>query len=992
MYLNCHSYYSFKYGTMSTNQLLEEAQVRGISKMALTDINSTAGCLEFVRESTRYGIRTVLGVDFRNGTQQLFVALAKNNIGYQEVNQYLTAYLKEEACIIPERAPQNWQHVVVIYPWNSFKKKPFNLLSHEWVGIRPDEVNHARISAAAFPKTKLVALATCSFRHKRDFSTHRLLRAIGENALLSKLEPWQTATDADRFYTPSELSMLYKDAPQLLLNAEHLLAQCEISFDFGEDRPHQNLCSYTGSAHSDYELIRQLCFEGIPYRYGKVTPIIEARIEKELETIADKEFVAYFLINWDLLRYARSKNYFYVGRGSGANSIVAYLLRITDVDPIELDLYFERFINLYRKNPPDFDLDFSWRDREDITGYIFGKYQNAALLATYSTFQYRALARELGKVFGLPSIDIEETNDARKGGKTPDSLIDKILHFSKLIHGFPSHLSIHAGGILISEKPITYFTATHLPPKGFPTTMFDMVIAEDVGLYKFDILSQRGLGKIKDSLAIICQNHPSHPEIDIHDIDRFKKDQKVRGLLREGKAIGCFYVESPAMRMLLKKLKVDDYLGLVAASSIIRPGVARSGMMKEYVQRFRYPERRKDAHPVMVDIMPETFGIMVYQEDVIKVAHLFAGLSLAEADVLRRGMSGKFRSREEFQRVKDHFFGNCREKGFDDKLTSEVWHQIESFAGYAFSKGHSASYAVESYQSLFLKAYYPLEYLVATMNNGGGFYKPELYAHEARMHGATIMPPCVNKSERACTIDGSIITIGLDFVKELESGTVEAILDARRKGPFETLEEMVGRTGVSLDQLVLLLRVGALRYTGKSKQKLLWEAHYMFGKMGGCRRKSGEQHLFGAPTLKDFQMPHFEVNTFEDAFDELELLGFALCDPFLLLSGAKTPAVMSSQLPVLVGRNVNMLGYLIAVKDTGTAKGDKMHFGTFIDQEGNFIDTVHFPPIARKFPFRGRGFYRLAGKVVEEFDFFSIEVMEMEKESLLNTATLRMTK
>jgi len=985
MYLNNHSYYSFKYGTMSPSQLLEEAQIRGILTMALTDINSTAGCLEFVRESSRYGIRPVLGVDFRNGIQQMFVALAKNNIGYQEINEYLTGFLRQETCLIPRKAPQNWQHVTVIYPWDSFKNKPFDLLPHECVGIKPQEVNHVSISVAALPKSKLVALATCSFRHKRDFSTHRLLRAIGENALLSKLEPWQIATDADRFYTPSELSTLYKDAPQLLLNAEKLIGQCEIYFDFGEDRPHQNLRSYTGSASGDYELIRKLCFDGISYRYGKVTPIIEARIEKELETIADKEFVAYFLINWDILRYARSKNYFYVGRGSGANSIVAYLLRITDVDPIELDLYFERFINLYRKNPPDFDLDFSWKDREDITGYIFGKYQNAALLAAYSTFQYRAVARELGKVFGLPAIEIEEINDTRKGGKTPDSLVDKILLYSKLIHDFPSHLSIHAGGILISEKPINYFTATHLPPKGFPTTMFDMVVAEDAGLYKFDILSQRGLGKIKDSLAIICKNHPGHPEIDIHDINRFKKDEKVKALLREGKAIGCFYVESPAMRMLLKKLKVDDYLGLVAASSIIRPGVARSGMMKEYVQRFRYPERRKDAHPVMLDILPETFGIMVYQEDVIKVAHMFAGLSLAEADVLRRGMSGKFRSRDEFQRVKDRFFGNCREKGYGQKLTSDVWHQIESFAGYAFSKGHSASYAVESYQSLFLKAYYPLEYLVATINNGGGFYKPELYAHETKMHGATIMPPCINKSERACTIDGNVITIGLDFIKDLESDTVEALLDARqRKGEFNTLEDLVGSTGVSLEQMILLLRVGALRYTGKTKQKLLWEAHYMYGKMGSSHGKKQEPHLFGSPTLKDFQLPSLEISPLDDAFDEMELLGFALCNPFLLLGGAKGPMVMSSQLPALLGRNVSMLGYLIATKDTGTSKGERMHFGTFIDQEGNFIDTVHFPPVAKKNPFRGNGFYRLVGKVVEEFGFFSVEVTEMEKESMLN--------
>jgi DNA polymerase III alpha subunit len=431
---------------------------------------------------------------------------------------------------------------------------------------------------------------------------------------------------------------------------------------------------------------------------------------------------------------------------------------------------------------------------------------------------------------------------------------------------------------------------------------------------------------------------------------------------------------------------VEDYLGLVAASSIIRPGVARSGMMREYILRFRFPERRKDAHPVMMDIMPETYGIMVYQEDVIKVAHMFAGLSLAEADVLRRGMSGKFRSREEFQEVRERFFNNCSERGYEKKLTDEVWHQIESFAGYAFSKGHSASYAVESYQSLFLKAYYPLEYMVATLNNGGGFYRPELYAHEAKMHGAIIEAPCVNKSENQTTIDGKTITIGLGSVKDLETNTIKSVLESRdNKGMFLSLEDLVSRTGISLDQLTLLLRVGALRYTGKTKQRLLWESHYMFGKMGGAKSKMQEQQLFGLPSIKNFELPALTVDPLDNAFDELDLLGYPLCDPFLLLRDIPFQPVMTSQLPAYLGKTVTMLGYLIATKNTSTLKGDAMHFGTFIDQEGNFIDTTHFPQVARKYPFRGKGFYRLTGKVVDEFGFYSLEVTEMEKEALLSS-------
>jgi len=269
------------------------------------------------------------------------------------------------------------------------------------------------------------------------------------------------------------------------------------------------------------------------------------------------------------------------------------------------------------------------------------------LLAVYSTFQYRAAVRELGKVFGLPKEEIDRLSTGKVAFQKLDKLSRLVLKYASLIQGLPSHLSVHAAGIVISEKPLSYYTATFVPPKGFPTTQFDMVVAEDIGLYKFDILGQRGLAKIKDALSVIRANHPNDDIIDIHDLPRFKEDPRVKDMLRQGQAIGCFYVESPAMRMLLAKLKVDDYLGLVAASSIIRPGVAQSGMMREYILRERNPERRKQAHPVMWDIMPDTYGIMVYQEDVIKVAHYFAGLSLSESDVLRRGMSGKFRSREE---------------------------------------------------------------------------------------------------------------------------------------------------------------------------------------------------------------------------------------------------------------------------------------------------------------------------------------------------------
>ncbi len=918
-----------------------------------------------------------MGIDFRHGIKQLYVAIAQDNQGFEEINTYLSGYLNQEDIPIPIEPPQ-WQHCYVIYPLDNVPQRA--LRSYEYVGVRSDQLNKIKLGHT-ISRDCMVMLESATFRSRSDYNLHKLLRAIDLNTIYTKVTAEDYASDRHFFLDRDELIGRYLDHVQLIQNTQKLLDNCSISFDFDRGSP-KNQKTFTGSVSKDVKLIRRLCRDNLRYRYPTPTDEIISRIEKELNIIIEKDFVSYFLINWDITSYARNRGYFYVGRGSGANSIVAYLLRITDVDPIELDLYFERFINLYRENPPDFDIDFSWKDRNDVTQYIFDRFPHTALLATYNTFQFRAAVRELGKVFGLPKEELDHIIRGKPVYKQLDSLSQLVIKYASLLQGLPSHLSVHAAGIIISERPIQYYTTTFVPPKGFPTTQFDMVIAEDVGLYKFDILGQRGLAKIKDGLRLVRENNPTHDLIDIHDLKRFKQDDRVKTLLRDGKAIGCFYVESPAMRMLLKKLRVDHYLGLVAASSIIRPGVAQSGMMREYILRERNPEKRKEAHPVLWDIMPDTYGIMVYQEDVIKVAHYFAGLTLGEADVLRRGMSGKYRSRAEFDRVRDKFISNCRDKGYDDKLTSEVWRQIESFAGYAFAKGHSASYAVESYQSLYLKAHYPLEYMVATINNGGGFYRPELYIHEARMRGGTIHPPCVNRSDYICHIDGKDIYIGMGFVHGIESDLVKKVVEARQaSGAYENLIDFVERTGIGLEQLCALIRVNAFRFTGKQKKELLWKAHQLLNKSKNTEQQ--QTKLFKRQP-KEYQLPSLELEEHEEAFDQIELLGFPLCSPFELIdSDEPISDILASDMVKYCNQTIAMTGYLITVKDTGTKSGKRMNFGTFIDRAGYFIDTTHFPNVARDYPFRGRGVYQITGKVVEEFGFYSMEVSKMEKLSYI---------
>ncbi|MEN9523909.1 MAG: hypothetical protein RL065_2286, partial [Bacteroidota bacterium] len=915
MLLNCHSYFSMGYGIFSPQQLLLTIEKNGFNSYVITDINNTSAVLESLRLSHEYGMKVHVGIDFRNGIQQQYIGIAKNNEGFKELNEHLSSHLHHNKKF--EKQAPTFGNAFVIYPLKNFYElhyqTPFisvrednedvsyesllvkfdELQPNEFIGVNEKELLQLQFFDLKKLKSKLVVLHPATFISKSDFNTHRLLRAIDQNVLLSKLPKEEQTSPDEIIPLKDSLVKAFEGYEFIIDNTENLLNECNVNFEIGK-LSNKNLKFYTQSLEEDVELLRSECWKGIQHRYKKISPQIIERVENELKVIEQMNFTSYFLINWDIVNYAQSKNYFYVGRGSGANSMVAYLLRITDVDPIDLDLYFERFINIHRNNPPDFDIDFNWTDRDDITRYIFERFgtERTALLATYSTFQKDAVIRELGKVFGLPPREIDKLQQS-ENWKDADSMGKLVLQYSQLIAEKPSHLSIHASGIIISDKPISTYTATFLPPKGYPTTQFSMVEAEDYGLAKFDVLSQRGLGKIKDAIEIIKQNQGV--EVDIHDIDKFKTDERVKKLLSEGKCIGCFYIESPAMRMLLSKLQADDYLRLVAASSIIRPGVSKSGMMNEYILRYRNENRRikaQQALPELYEILKETYGVMVYQEDVIKVAHKFAGLSLADADYLRRGMSWKFKQRNEFNVVKEKFFENCRMKNHSEKAITEIWNQIESFANYAFSKAHSASYAVESFQALYLKAYFPLEYMTAVLNNGGGFYRHELYVHEARMHGTKISAPCINESDVVCSIKDKTIFLGLQMINEIEAKTIQNVLNERAvNGLYIDLYDFIRRTAISLEQIILLIRVGGFSFTQKSKKELLWQAHLFINP----QKKSPHKELFDIKP-KQFQLPTLHHTWLDDAFDEIELLGFSLCSPFLMLKDELPSQTKSSDL------------------------------------------------------------------------------------------------
>ncbi len=981
MYLNCKTYFSYRYGTFKTEELVNEAIEKGASAMALTNINNTADLWDFIEFCNQQQIKPIAGVEVRNEDELLYILLARNNGGLLQINHFLSMHLQEKKPFPPDMHFSN--DVFTIHPFGT--RDPRSLSQNEFIGVQPSEINKLFGRYAHEFQHKYVIRQPVTYQDKAHYNLHRLMRAIDRNILLSKQTAAQIAGPKETFLSPSNLLESFKQYPALVTNTLQLIEACNINIELHKDK---NKEIFSASKEDDRKLLEKLALDGMVQRYGKY-PVMRKgpgctdpgeRVRKELRIINELGFNSYFLITWDIIRYAQNRGFYYVGRGSGANSIVAYCLGITDVNPIELDLYFERFLNPYRATPPDFDIDFSWKDRDEVIDYVFKRYgkDHVALLGMYSTFQYNAIIRELGKVFGLPKSEIDALANNQRQHMKEDKIQRYIMQYGKMMQNFPNHHSIHPGGMLISEKPIYQYCAVVMPPKGFATAQADMFVAEKIGLFKLDILSQRGLGHIKEAIRLIRQNR--QVSIDIHDIERFKKDRKVADQIRRADTIGCFYIESPGMRQLLKKLECDDYITLVAASSIIRPGVSKSGMMREYIYRYHNPGKFEYLHPKMKELLEETYGVMVYQEDVIKVAHHFAGLDMGEADILRRAMSGKYRGNKEMVRIREKFFDNCKNLGHADEVSKEVWRQIESFGGYSFSKAHSASFAVESYQSLFLKTYYPAEFMVAVINNFGGFYNTELYFHELRRAGARLHAPCVNESEQYTSIKGKDVHVGFVHIQNLEEESIRKMLDEKQAhGSYLHLQDFIERSCLGIEQVNLLIRVGAFRFTGKNKKQLLWEANFL--------QKKNKQHIPAGKSMFEeppmvFHLPELTQHPLEDAEDEIEILGFALCNVWELADtdlGLYTPA---SVLNKFVGREITSIGYYVTTKPVWTVKNQLMHFATFLDQHGNWLDSVHFPDVVERCPLTGRGFYALTGIVIEEFGVYSIEVKYLKKVGL----------
>lgn len=468
MYLNCHSYYSLRYGTMSPEELVQKGKAAEASALALTDINNSTAIPEFAAECKKNNIKPIAGIEFRSQNEFLYAGIAVNSKGFRELNEFLSLHNSEKTPL-PFPAPR-FSDAYIIY--RNTKHPVRKLFENEYIGISTDDINRL-ISTKTTDKKRMLAFQPVTLAGQHDAFIHRNLRAIDNNILLSHLKPGQYAGDNESFRPPGQIQKMFSQHPDVIENTRKLLEECELSLDFSCQK---NKKIFSASRYDDKLLLEKLAWDGMIYRYGRENSEAKRRITHELEIIDKLGFSAYFLITWDIIRYSMARGFYHVGRGSGANSIVAYCLKITNVDPIDLNLYFERFINPKRSSPPDFDIDYSWKERDEVIDYIFKRYGRAhtALLGAMSTFRDKSIYRELGKVHGLPKGEIDSFLKNPDAATHSNSIIRKISDMGEMMADFPNLRSIHAGGILISEEPVTCYTALDLPPKGFPTTQFDM--------------------------------------------------------------------------------------------------------------------------------------------------------------------------------------------------------------------------------------------------------------------------------------------------------------------------------------------------------------------------------------------------------------------------------------------------------------------------------------------------------------------------------------
>jgi DNA-directed DNA polymerase III PolC len=736
-----------------------------------------------------------------------------------------------------------------------------------------------------------VACQPVLYLDQADYPSQQLLTAIDHNSSLEAIAADAALTErsADRHWrSPAEMAGLFANFPGALASAGQIVARCQPALPDG--RPIWPALKLSGEdarqearPQTPDEHLAQMARQGMHRRYGPdAAAEIERRLDKELAAIAQSGYAPLFVIVADVVRFARGKDIPVSTRGSVANSLVAYCLEITTVDPIEHDLLFERFLNPARANPPDIDLDFCSRRRDEVLDYVRRAYgrDKVALVATISTLRPKSAVRETAKVYGLNDAEISRLVKQLPRGWHPDprrrskedmaDLLPKlddprqvaVIRAAQGIVGQPHHLSIHPGGVVITPGPLTDHVPVQWAPKGFLTTQFGHEDLERLGLPKLDLLGIRALTVLADAAELVRQ----HDDPGFRLAEMPMEDPETAAMLSSGETIGVFQCESAGARRTLRKLQVKTVFDLAVANAFFKPGPATGGMAGPFVRRYRGQEAVTYLHPALEPILGATKGVLLFQEQILRVATEIAGLSWEQADHLRRGMS-KFQA-QEMAAMQEQFEAGCRRPapegpGFSPQQAHTLWEQVLAFAGYGFNRGHATAYADVSYRSAYLKRHWPAAFFAARLADWGGFHHPAIYMAEAIRLGIPVRPPHVNHSNRAFTLtydngpwpvtseqlpatssqppdptpQSPVLFMGLSQVRDLRRRSIKGIIAARQERPFDSLRDLAERVPLQSKELRHLVLCGALDGLGENRAALLAEAE-LVGLSGSARQMS----------------------------------------------------------------------------------------------------------------------------------------------------------
>ncbi|KPK44728.1 MAG: hypothetical protein AMJ65_02220 [Phycisphaerae bacterium SG8_4] len=918
--LTCRSYYSLLRGSVSVQRLAKQAKEYGYGAVGLADVNSVCGAADFYKAAEQVDIRAILGVEILADNQRA-ILLVENSTGYKNLCRITTAKNLCPSFDFVEQLKYNSEGIICICDQPDLLGELKQFLDEDclFAGCR----QAGQLEWVKAHGIRAVAQTVFNIIEDDDIVTARLLAKIRQLSVAG--EGPQDNCGFNRLISEKELRQRFRNYPEAIINAEQITQRC--NFQLLTDRYHLPKVKLAKGKSSDGELAR-LCHLGLAKRYGTVDKNTVKRLEHELNVITKNRFSDYFLVVYDIVNFAKRNEIPVEVRGSAAGSLVSYVLGFTRVCPIENSLYFERFMNPGRKDCPDIDIDLCWRRRDDVIEYCYDNWgaEHVAMISNINRYRRKSAIRDSARACGLEPSEVSRlVKDRRTHLDSPVyALADKIL-------GIPRHLGVHCGGIVITPSPVRDIVPLERANKGVIITQYDKDAAEAVGLIKIDLLGNRALSTVNEAVNIVRRNQ-SGLDIDIID----PTDKKTAEMLSSGDSLGVFQCESPGMRQLLRGLKVKSRKDVAIALSLIRPGPASGGMKSEFIERHVNGKSFEYLHPKMEKMLGDTYGVMLYQEDVMRIAVEVAGYSLADADRFRSEVSKKVSASRLQNQYADFVYSRSLQAGIDRQSAEAIWGDILRFAAYSYCKAHATVYANISWQTAFLRANYPSQFYTSLFNNHHGMYPLRVYVWDAIRRGIKILAPHVNKSNLEWAPEAKAIRAGLNIIKGLSCATMQAIIAERKVRMFADIDDLRTRVRFRRPELQNLVHVGACDDLGISRPAMLMQLQL-------------------AP-LNPNQLLLFDIyNNLSrlDDYDrmaklkaEVDVTGIPFSiHPAILFRIKHVPAV---RLEKFINKEITIAGFIATARRAKTNNGKIMGFVTLEDSSG-LAEVTFFPDQLEKY-------------------------------------------